>query len=1057
MASQIKFNFENLEYQEKAVNSVVNLFGEVTKSIDNTVYSSTINAIRKSIQGDLSRRRNVEISSGKKLKENLRKVQLENNLILNDEVEKDEDVVNFTVEMETGTGKTYVYLKTILDLYKKYDGNFKKFIIVVPTVPIRLGVEKSIDMLKEHFAKNYDGIDISQSVFVYDSKIKNIAGAVRYQFVDNKDLSILVMNTQAFNKDTNILRNSEHENNLEDMSVWDEIAQLHPVVIVDEPQKFDGGSKSRKSKRTASLKAIDEIKPSFILRYSATHNQIINPVYKLDSYHAYKEALVKRIRVKTVKSILPKDFPYIKYIAFNPRTLSAKIEMFCAGNGKDVALKTFEVRSDKNSNLYELSGELSQYRNFRIAENPHKEKPLKINANGANLELVAGSEHTPFTESELIRNQMKIAIRSHFEQQYNLLKSGKEIKALSLFFIDKVSKVRGENGEDGEYLKIFDAVYNEVIADSRYNKLFKEFPEYFADEYKNTAAVRQGYFAVDKKAKSTKIMEIEGWNEDGDDDSQKISKKQKEYIEKGIELILEKKDELISFDTPLAFIFSHSALREGWDNPNVFTLCTLKSSSNSIAKKQEIGRGLRLPVDIYGDRCHDENLNVLTVIANDSYENFTKKLQKSYDEDSGFKRDEVTTDIIMRVFKDAGIPIEKISSSLATAFKKELEEAGIMTKSGILNKEKAHKLNELDFTDATLKEHASKIKELFVEKMEEKGSKKISIENGDLKAVENKMNSYISEEDFREFMKAVNDRLSIKTVYKVKIDKDQFINDTVDKINEALKHKSLSRTVITSDSMHYIDENNRAGFTEANEYVSTYDVSGEVPNKSDFEIINYIMSATDLPRLAIYKILKGTQKRSLLNSQDYLDEVLKIVKKEFLKQQVESDISYDVLTGYQFDGKTIFGLDEINATELADPDVYTYKAKTISRKAVNEYYKFDSKGELKFAESLDDDSDVLLFTKIKKGGFVISTPYGNYSPDWAVVCKNNDGKAELYFVVETKIDKDYDDLSDVEKIKISCAKAHFIEVEKYSKSQINFTWANSYRGFKETVSDEKKL
>ncbi len=1054
MASQIKFNFESLEYQEKAVDSVVNLFGDVTKSIDNSVYASTINAIRKSMQGDLSKRRNVEILSGNKLKENLRKVQLENSLILNDEVEKEEDVINFTVEMETGTGKTYVYLKTILDLYKKYDGNFKKFIIVVPTVPIRLGVEKSIDMLKEHFAGLYDGIDISKHVFVYNAKTKNIANMVRYKFVDNDDLSILVMNTQAFNKDTNILRNSEHENNLDDMSVWDEIAQLHPVVIVDEPQKFDGGAKSKKSKRTATLKAIDEIKPCFIVRYSATHNQIINPVYKLDSYNAYKDALVKRIRVKTVKSILPKDFPYIKYIAFNPRTLSAKIEIFCGGNGSEVKLKNFEVRSDKNANLYELSGELSQYRNFRIAENPHREKPLRINAHGADLELVAGSEYTPFTESKLIRNQMKIAIQSHFEQQYKLLKSGKEIKALSLFFIDRVYKVRGENGEDGEYLKIFDAVYNEVIADRRYNKLFKEFPEYFGEDYRNTAAVRQGYFAVDKKSNSTNVMEIEGWNEDGDDDNQKLKAKQKEYIEKGIELILEKKDELISFETPLAFIFSHSALREGWDNPNVFTLCTLKSSSNSIAKKQEIGRGLRLPVDIYGNRCHDENLNVLTVIANDSYENFTKKLQKSYDEESGFNKDEVTTDIIMRIFKEAGIPIEKISSSLATAFKKELELAGIMTRTGILAKEKAHKLNDLVFVDDTLKEHAVKIKELFVEKMEEKGSKKINIENGDLKSVENKMNSYISEEDFKGFMRAVNDRLSIKTVYKVQIDKDEFIKDTIDKINAAFNHKSFSMAVTISDSMHYIDENNRAGFTRTKEDKTLYEEKNAVEERSDFEIINYIMSATDLPRLAIYKILKGIENRSLLNSQDYLDEVLKIVKDEFIDKQVSSDISYDVLTGYKFDGKTIFGLDEINATDLMDPDIYTYKSNTYSRKAVNEYYRFDSEGELRFAESLDNDPDVLLFTKIKKGGFVISTPYGNYSPDWAVVHQNDEGNAELYFVVETKIDKKKKELSSVETVKIRCARAHFEEVENYSKSKIKFDWVNSYLNFKEKLLGE---
>ena len=226
---------------------------------------------------------------------------------------------------------------------------------------------------------------------------------------------------------------------------------------------------------------------------------------------------------------------------------------------------------------------------------------------------------------------MKIAIQSHLEQQFNLLESGQKIKALSLFFIDRVSKVRGEDGEDGEYLKIFDSVYNEVISDPTYNKIFEKYSDYFK-EYKDTKKVRQGYFAIDKKKGSTIVKEIEGWNEDGNDSSISLKAKDKEYIERGIELILEKKDELISFEEPLAFIFSHSALREGWDNPNVFTLCTLKNSSNSIAKKQEIGRGLRLPVDTEGNRCKDESLNVLTVVANDSYDHFSEKLQQSYDE-----------------------------------------------------------------------------------------------------------------------------------------------------------------------------------------------------------------------------------------------------------------------------------------------------------------------------------------------------------------------------------------------------------------------------------------
>lgn len=404
MSKSVKFKFENLNYQDEAVDSIVSLFSDVDKSIDNSVYTGTINAIREKLQGEIVDRRNIQISNGKKLRDNLRKIQSKNGLILNDEVETDNNTLTFTIEMETGTGKTYVYLKTILELYKKYDGKFKKFIIVVPTVPIRMGVEKSIEMLKEHFSEQFNGLDISKHIFIYNSKLKDVAESVRSKFIDSQDLSILVMNTQAFNKDTNVLRNIDHEKNVENMSVWDEIRQLHPVVIIDEPQKFDGGKNSKK--RTSSLSAIDEIQPTFTLRYSATHNEIINPTYKLDSYAAYRDKLVKRIKVKTVNKLVPTDFPYIRYLEFT-KDLYAKIEIFYAEQGKEITKKTFKVRQDSNGNIYELSGDLPQYINFRIAENPFKGKSLKIETKDRLVEINEGDCLSPFSEKENVRIQMK--------------------------------------------------------------------------------------------------------------------------------------------------------------------------------------------------------------------------------------------------------------------------------------------------------------------------------------------------------------------------------------------------------------------------------------------------------------------------------------------------------------------------------------------------------------------------------------------------------------------------------------------------------------------------
>ncbi|WP_461207597.1 restriction endonuclease [Clostridium sp. DL1XJH146] len=1056
MGKIVKFQFEKLDYQKKAVSSIIKLFGDVQKSINNPIYSNSVRDLTRHDRGLQSNRRNAQVTRGNKLKENLRKIQSENGLILNDEVQIDNNTLNFTIEMETGTGKTYVYLRTILDLYFTYDKKFKKFIIVVPSVPIRMGVEKSIQMLKEHFSSigEYKGIDITKYVFVYNSKIKGMAGTVRHQFVDTEDLSILVMNTQAFNRDTNVLRNTDHESNVDNLSVWDEIRQLHPVVIIDEPQKFDGAKNMKKKSRTASLAAIDSVKPTFIVRYSATHNEIINPTYKLDSYAAYKNNLVKRIKVKTVNKLIPTDFPYIRYLEFT-KDLYAKIEIFSAEQGKEAARKVFRVRKDNNGNIFELSGELPQYRNYRIAENPFKGKSLKIERPDGIIEIKEGSCISPFSEKDAVRIQMKIAIQSHLEHQYNLLKQGKEIKALSLFFIDRVSKVRGEDGKDGEYLRLFDSVYSEVICNPNYNKVFKEFPEYFK-EYSNVNKIRQGYFAIDKKKSSTKIMEIDGWNEESDDSTISLKAKQKEYIERGIELILEKKDELISFETPLAFIFSHSALREGWDNPNVFTLCTLKNSSNSIAKKQEIGRGLRLPVDIHGNRCHDEKLNVLTVVANDSYEHFSEKLQKSYNDESGFNKDEVTNDIIGKVFNAAGIPIDKISSKLATSFMDELKSNGIVSANGILKKDTENKFKDIEFIDEILKEHATKIKEEFAKYMVDKGSKKISIENGDLEPVENKMQSYVSEKDFKKLILDVNSRLSQKTIYKVNIDKDVFVKECINSINEMLNNKNINEAVEQSVGMHYIDENNKARYEKADKSIFINNPIINVNPRSDFEIINYLMGATDLPRLTIKNIINGVINRRLLDSQDYLDDVMNLIKEIFIKHQAQPSITYDVLCGYRFDSKTIFAVDEINATEINDPDKFIYKSSEISRKAINEYYKFDSEGELKFAESLDNDPNVLLFTKIKKGGFVINTPYGNYSPDWAVVYRN-EGKAELYFIVETKFDKGWNDLSDVEQFKIHCGKAHFKTIEENTNESVKFNWANSYNDFKEKFNIQNRF
>lgn len=517
--------------------------------------------------------------------------------------------------------------------------------------------------------------------------------------------------------------------------------------------------------------------------------------------------------------------------------MKAKIEIFSQDQGGTIRFKTFNVSG--GAPLEELSGGLSQYKDYRIAEEPHKLKPLSVATKEGFFGLELGHSNHEIEKNEAVRIQIRLAIQNHFTKQLNIIRSGRKIKALTLFFIDAVDKVRDDSAPDGrgEYLRIFDEEYKKYVTTHTHELEMNK--EYFPD-YMNVQAVREGYFARDKK---NNAVDVEGWDSSVDDSDVKLKAKSQEDIDRGISLILEKKDELISFEEPLAFIFSHSALREGWDNPNVFTLCTLKAGGSDIAKKQEIGRGLRLPVDNTGNRCIDRRINELTVIANDYYDHFASALQKDFNDNMHFVKDEVTADILIETLKSAGIPEEKISPKLVDTLKEELVSVGVM--------------------------------------------------NNDTKA--------------------------------------------------------------------------------------------------------------------------------------------------------SNITSYEVINGYELDERNIFELDTITEADF-EQEWRVFKAKSDRSSAMNEYYKLDSEGESKFAHKLENNENVLLFTKLKKGGFVIDTPYGNYSPDWAVVCRKEalkDPSIGIYFIVETKAGKTWADLTDVEKNKIHCGELHFKAVSDDTK----FDWVNGYEDF----------
>ncbi len=1032
MSEKISFKFEELQYQDDAVNAVIDLLNGIDRHSVSSIYSNS-SAIRSLTSTHPEA--NVRFISGTRLVENLQKIQYRNGLF------KDSGIVGaipqFSVEMETGTGKTFVYLKTILKLWKEYGGQFKKFIIVVPSNPILKGVQKSIEMFADYFKPQFDNIDISEHAFVYDKNCR--VETVTSKFIESTSLSIMLITCHSFNKDSNRLR-TESENGV---IVWEDIKDVAPIIIIDEPQKLDGTAK----KKSASLLALEELNPPMMLRYSATHKNLYNQIYKLDSYQAYREHLVKGIKVTTIHSLMPKQFPYVRYVKFNSETLRAVIEIFYNKQGDSIRCKKFEVEA--NASLEELSGGMPQYKNWFVAEQPHKLHPLVISqGNGDLLYLEQGKSNDEVEPEVSVKKQIRLAIEAHLNKQIDILRSKQHIKALTLFFIDSVAKVRGESEDGrGEYLVWFDEIFEDIRKEPKYQLAYSEFPKELSilDLNCPVSEIREGYFACDKNKKA---VEIEKWDSSVDDADISFDAKTQENIDRGIDLILNKKDELISFSEKLTFIFSHSALREGWDNPNVFTLVTLKQGSSDIAKKQEIGRGLRLPVDTNGNRCKNDDINELTVIANDYYDQFAEALHNDYNSSMGFNKNEVSADIIKLTMIAAGIPADKVEEA-CDAFKREIVSSGMIkidSKTGkLLLNDEAENFQSILFNHPTLMEHSDAVIKSFVHLMTEKGSKKIAIANGDEEEFENAFQSYVHEDEFNTMYCRMLNVLQKKSIYQYEFDKEAFITEAITELNKLFARKN-DRVIfeVTSAKVAFNDTKSMQ-MADAQRTLEESEDSDIVYTKRPvFEIANYIMFNTMLPRLAVIRIIDklNAVSRNRINNQDYLDEAVKLINNLLVKYKSKVFLKAEIICGKVAEDTEIFEIDKI----INEEDFkYIFTPNPTHHRALNLKYKFDSDGELKFARALDDNDNVLMFTKLRKGGFVLDTPVGSYSPDWAIVYRKSDESLCMYFIAETKWDKDWDDLSEDEQIKIKCARQHFKAVDDAVEESVKYAWVNGYK------------
>ena len=1001
---KFKFHFKNnLDYQDKAIKSTVDLLkGSIRKKSKYTINNRNIS--------DIAYGENIEAYANgleigvDEMSKNLEDIQKNNGLVFDEEVKKNCIIPkDFTIEMETGTGKTYVYIKTALELSKKY--GLKKFIIVVPSVAIREGVKKTLEITKEHFSKEYD----PYNYFVYDSnKFSDIKG-----FGESKNIQIMVINIDAFNSKKN-RRIYEEQESTDGNRPIDIIKQAKPIVIIDEPQSVLG---------KLGKDAIKELNPLMIFRYSATHKERTFDLYKLDAIDSYRQGLVKEIIVNSIE--VDEDFnePYMYFIS--AKEGQAKLILNIKSKNKYIR-STRTVK--QNDRLIDITNN-TKYEGYFIKNIGFEKGKEFIEISHINKKLTKENREFGGVESDIIKRfQIRQTIKEHLLKEIEYRKTDENrgrIKVLSLFFIDRVSNYvtyenskRKKNGKfakmfEEEYKKVFDELYNE-----KYRKLTSEnFKILNKLKHQEISKIHDGYFSMDKKASFKDNYSL---NKNGD---YNLTTKD----ESTFDLIMKDKEKLLSLDNPLRFIFSHSALKEGWDNPNVFQICTLNETKSEMKKRQEIGRGLRLAVDEFGRRIEEggkRNINRLTVMVNESYEEFTDGLQKEYEKDG----------VVFGVIQ--GDSFSNLPSSNKEEFKigneKSREIFDYLKKEGYLNKENkpSNKYKE-DLLNGVFKlpkeldnerKEVIKILDKLTTKIVKDGHEKERISINE-KAITNP-----------EFKKLWN-KIKHKTKYKFKIDSKKLIDKGIKAIknidiDELILLSKQSKIVIDDDGM----SNDKARATGKEKINKPY-----FPN-----ILLELQNTTNFSRNDIAKILSKSDVISELrkNPEKFLLEVskrLNIAMNEYLME--EECIKYIKLG----DDKCYVQENIFQETLEIFND---YIVESIGNKSIYSKFEYDSIIEQEFAKNLEKDENVVLYTKLPKE-FKIDTPIGNYNPDWAIVYKTLSEEIKIYFIIETKGTLDKFKRRGSENYKIECAKKHFFALNEgvEENDKIHYEVARNHNDF----------
>lgn len=1029
----MKFNFKIQQYQTDAVDAVVNVFngqsfhdrnsyirdlGKMNPSDYQMAWYLTQEEIELYDPANDAGYKNEEVElSDEQLLSNIHTLQSKNNIKLSPSLIKNLGRCSLDIEMETGTGKTYVYIKTMFELNKKY--GWSKFIVVVPSIAIREGVKKFFEITSDHFMEHYGK---KARFFIYNSSNLNQLD----NFSSSNGISVMIINTQAFasslkkdgrSKEARIIYSKRDE--FGSRRPIDVIKANRPIIILDEPQKMGGD---------ITQKALKNFNPLFSLNYSATHAKQHNLIYVLDALDAFNKKLVKRIEVKgfEIKNLRGTDsYLYLEQIVLSSKKPPmAKIELEIKYN-KSINRETRIL--GVGDDIYFVSRKMEQYKGYIVSEID----PLYGTVTFTNGEIIkTGDIVGDISEKDMRRIQIRETIISHFEKEEKLFNMG--IKCLSLFFIDEVAKYRqyDQDGNEilGEYGQMFEQEYINIL--NEYIRLSDTpYQKYLKSSCSDVSAVHKGYFSIDKKTGRNIDSRLKRGSEFSDDIS-------------AYDLILKNKERLLSFEEPTRFIFSHSALREGWDNPNVFQICTLKHSDSNTAKRQEVGRGLRLCVNRNGNRmdvqsCGEtvHDVNILTVVASESYKTFVVDLQSDI-KTVLYDRPNVAAS---EYFKGKYVKVNDIPTLIDENTANAIE--FYLIQNGYVDmKRKVTEKYRSDVAMKTVKDLPAELKPMtegihtLIQSVYDESILESMFTNGHKpKVKKNPLNENFFKREFQALWKEINH----KYAYTVKFDSEELIRKAITYIDQKLFVSGLQYTTTVGRQKSEMNEYEIEGFTSfTGEKTRTQTFKHAQTSKIKYDLIGKIADGTSLTRKTVAAILQGIRTDKFFmfrnNPEEFISKVIRLINEQKATMIVEH-ITYDTIEG-EYDS-SIF---------TAEKNTQSFDKAFLAKKSIQDYVFTDGSAdksiEKKFAEDLDSAEEVCVYAKLPKT-FRIPTPVGNYSPDWAIAFY--EGKVKhIFFIAETKGTMKSLELRPIEQAKISCAKKLFNEI---STSKVKYHDVDSYQ------------